>query len=60
MDIGTTVIVPKFIYDIYANAAKRLGDYTTEQVMSGALQAYAQYLVDEMRANGELTDKNPQ
>ena len=42
------------IYDIYADAAKMLGNYTTEQVMSGALGAYAQYLFEDMRSNGEL------
>ena len=59
MDIGITVLVPRFIYDIYANAAKRLGNYTTVQVMSSALQAYAQNLAEEMHANGELPDRKP-
>ena len=60
MDIGTTVLVPRFIYDIYAKAAKILGNYTTEQVMSSALQAYAQNLAAEMRANGKLPDQGSQ
>ena len=29
-------------------------DYSVEQVLSAALHAYAQYLFDEMVANGEL------
>ena len=56
MDVKATITVPKIIYDIYADAAKRLGDYSVEQVMSSALHAYAQYLFEEMQASGELTD----
>lgn len=58
LDIKITEEVPQLIYDIYAAAAKELKGYTTEQVMSAALQAYAQYLFEEMRANGELTQDN--
>lgn len=56
MQIDVTVTVPKLIYDIYANAAETLGNCSTAQVMSGALQAYAQFLFEEMQANGELSD----
>lgn len=59
MDIEVTVKIPQFIYNIYANAAKDLGNYSVERVMSCALHAYAQHLFEEMLANGELQeDKN--
>ena len=54
MEVEVTVKVPQLIYDIYADAAKMLGNYTTEQMMSGALGAYAQYLFEDVRSNGEL------
>ena len=57
MDVKVTVTVPQLICDIYADAAKNLGNYTVEQVMSSALHAYAQYLFEEMKASGELTDE---
>ena len=56
MEVGIVVTVPRFIYDIYANAAKKLGNYTVEQTMSCALQAYAQHLFEEIQSNGELSD----
>lgn len=60
MDIKATIEAPQFIYDIYAAAAaKELKDYTTEQVMSGALHAYAQYLFDDMKASGESSCEQP-
>lgn len=49
MEIETRVTVPKFIYDIYAEAAKSLGDFTVSQVMSAALAAYAQHLAEEIQ-----------
>ena len=57
MEIETRVFVPKPIYDLYAEAAKFLGDLSTEQVMSAALQAYAQHLFQDMLSSGELTEK---
>ena len=54
MDVKVTVEIPQVIYDIYANAAKELKDYTVEQVISGALQAYAQLIFNDMRERGEL------
>lgn len=57
MEVKATVTVPQVIYDIYAEAAKNLGNYTVEQVMSSALHAYAQYLFEEMKASGELADE---
>ena len=54
--IDVTVSMPKLIYDIYAEAAKKLEGYTVENVLSGALQAYAQYLFEEMVENGELQE----
>lgn len=57
MEIETRVTVPKPIYDIYSEAAKFLGDHSVEQVMSAALEAYAQHLFQEMMANGELAEK---
>ena len=54
MEVKATVTVPQMIYDIYVAAARDLGNYTVEQVMSSALHAYAQYLYEEMKANGEL------
>lgn len=54
MDIEVTVKIPHLIYNIYADAAKDLGDYSVEQVMSCALQAYAQHLLEEMLTNGEV------
>ena len=56
MERKVTIEVPDFIYEIYAAAAEKLDGYTTEQVMSGALGAYAQYLFEEMAKNGELTE----
>ena len=56
MDIDITVTVPQFIYNIYADAAKDLGNYSVAQVMSCALQAYAQHLFAEMQEDGELQD----
>ncbi len=56
MEILATVQVPKLIYEIYALAAEELEGYTVEQVMSSALCAYARYLYDDMRANGEPPD----
>lgn len=58
MMIDITVSVPKPIYDIYANAAKKLKGYSVAEVMSGALQAYAQYLFDEMMKSGEFQEKS--
>ena len=57
MEVKATVTVPQVIYDIYVEAAKNLGNYTVEQVMSSALHAYAQYLFEEMKASGELADE---
>ena len=57
MEVKETVTVPQMIYDIYVAAARDLGNYTVEQVMSSALHAYAQYLYEEMKANGELTEE---
>ena len=56
MDIEVVVKIPEFIYDIYANAAKDIGDTSVEWVMSCALHAYAQHLFEEMLANGEIQD----
>lgn len=56
MMIDVTVSVPIPIYDIYANAAKKLTGYTVSEVMSGALEAYAQYLFNEMMSQGELQE----
>ena len=54
-----TVTVPDLIYDIYADAAKNLTNegYTIELVMSAALQAYAQYLFEELIADGTITEE---
>ena len=52
--IDVKLSIPQPIYDIYADAAKRLKGYAVEDVLSAALQAYAQFLFDEMRDNGEL------
>ena len=57
MNIGVMVMVPRFIYDIYADAAKALGDCGVDRVMAGALQAYAQYLFEDMQAKGEMNEK---
>ncbi len=57
MGVKATIEVPQLIYDIYATAAKELGDYTPERAMSAALQAYAQYLFEDMVAKGELRDE---
>ncbi len=54
MEFQVTVTVPKLIYDIYMAAAQEIKACTIEQVMSGALQAYAQYLYEDMCAKGEL------
>lgn len=53
MMIDVTISVPKPIYDIYVAAAQKLTGYSVTEAMAGALQAYAQYLFDEMMANGE-------
>ena len=54
MVIYATVSVPETIYNIYEEAAKRLGNSNVEAVLSGALQAYAQYLFEEMRSSDEI------
>ncbi len=59
MDIQTTVTIPDLIYDIYAEAAKALGNCTVEQALSAALCAYARYIYDEMRSEGLLQDEEP-
>lgn len=56
MDIKVTVKVPQFICNIYEAAAKDLGDFSVENVMSCALHAYAQHLFEEMLADGELKE----
>lgn len=53
-----TVSLPVPIYEIYADAAKRLKVFSVEEVLAGALQAYAQYLFEEMMRNGELQEKH--
>ncbi len=58
MEIEVQVRVQKLIYDIYWDAAKDLGNYSVEQVMSSALTAYAQYLFQEMMSNGELSEES--
>ena len=55
MNVKVTVELPRFIYDIYADAARELDKYTVEQVMSGALQAYAQLIFNDLKEKGELT-----
>ena len=57
MMVDVKLSVPKPIYGIYADAAKRLRGYSVEDVLSAALQAYAQYLLDEMMAKGEPGEK---
>ena len=51
-----TIVVPDFIYDIYEDAANALGDISLPEVMSAALQAYAQFLFEEMRDDGLVED----
>lgn len=58
MDIEISISLPKLIYDIYADAAKKLGNYSTAQVLSSALVAYARYLFDEMQEQGELSKEH--
>lgn len=53
MTLDIHVTVPKYIYDIYADAARKLGNFTTSQVMSAALVAYAQHLAEEMQSTSE-------
>ena len=50
------VEVPRLIYDIYADTARLLPGYSVEQVMSAALHAYAERIVQQMLANGELPE----
>ena len=60
MDREVTLVVPQFIYDIYSDAAKDLiaSGYTVERVMSAALHAYAQHLIEEMMADGTITEES--
>ncbi len=51
MQISTTITVPRFIYELYSDVAKDLGDHTPEQAMSSALTAYAQHIFHEMKEN---------
>lgn len=57
MNVNVTISVPHFVYDLYEDVAKRLGDCTTAEAMASALQAYAQFLVEEMFRSGELSSK---
>ena len=57
MEVEVTVKIPQIIYDIYAAAAKDIGNYSVEQVMSSALLAYAQHLYEEMLAGGQLKEE---
>lgn len=58
MDIVTYIQVPSFIYNIYSNAAEIIGNCTTEDVLSYALTAYANYLFEDMVNNGEINIPN--
>jgi hypothetical protein len=59
MTLDIHVTVPKYIYDIYADAARRLGGkFTTSQVMSAALLAYAEHLAQEVQTEDSLSGEN--
>lgn len=60
MDIDVTIKVPNFVYNLYEDAAVRLGDCTPAEAMAGALQAYAQHIVEEMISQGELPVSQPE
>lgn len=59
MTLDIHVTVPKYIYDIYSDAAQRLGNCTTQQVMSAALLAYAQYLAEEIQSEDPPSVAHP-
>ena len=41
MEVITSVKVPDYIYALYNNSAERLGNITTEELMSRTLSQYA-------------------
>ena len=47
MEIGTTIWIPTHVYKLYDDIATRLGNISTEQVMSAALTAYAEIMMEE-------------
>ena len=59
MDVTLTISVPQGVYDMYTDIAKRMGDFTTEEAMSAALEAYIQHLMEEMMLSGELSENKP-
>ena len=50
------IVVPDFIYGIYEEAAKILGNTTTAEAMCSALITYAQLIFEEMEQEGQLPD----
>ena len=54
--ITAAVTIPDFVYQIYADAAKAIGNHPTERIMASALIAYVGNLADEMRQDGTLPD----
>ena len=54
--ITATVTIPDFVYRIYEDAAKAIGNHPTERIMASVLIAYVGNLSDEMRQDGTLPD----
>lgn len=48
MDIMVKVTVPGYVYRFYEQAARHVANFTTEELMSDALSAYAGLLSDEI------------
>lgn len=58
MEIGTTIWVPSHIYMLYDRIATQLGNISTDQVMSAALTAYAQFLMEEGNDTDPPSDRD--
>lgn len=46
MEVGVTITVPYEVYQVYADSAQLLRDYTPQQVMAHVLCAYAKCIAD--------------
>lgn len=52
--VDVTISLPEPVYNIYKYAAKSMNNCSVEEMVSVALQAYAQYIFEEMVENGEI------
>ena len=58
MKIMTRIILPKYIYEFYAQSAKQVKGTTPEQLMADALLLYAGMVSKPIAAQNEKVEKN--